>query len=232
MDGSPLDSSGMSRRTIQLDAPVHEWLMAHTLREVPIMRELREAMEDHPEGEMQTSPEQVQLLGVLLKTMQARRVIEVGVFTGYSAMGMAMALPDDGVVVACDLDPQHMAVAQSWWDRGGVSDRIIPRVGPAAESLAAMIEAGEAGTYDFIYVDADKEGYPSYYEQGLELLRPGGLLTFDNMLRGGRVADPEVNDESTVATRELAAKLLEDDRVEYSLNPIGDGLAIAMLKHA
>ncbi|MEE2906956.1 MAG: class I SAM-dependent methyltransferase [Planctomycetota bacterium] len=220
----------MSRRTIQLDTPIHEWLMTHSLRETPIQRELRDAMEGHPEGEMQTSPEQVQLLAVLLKTMRASRVIEVGVFTGYSALGMAMALPDDGVLVACDLDPDHMAVALEWWDRAGVSDRIQPRVGPAADSLAAMIEAGESGTYDFIYVDADKEGYPAYYELGLQLLRPGGLLTFDNMLRGGRVADPEVNDESTVATRELAAKLLTDDRVEYSLNPIGDGLAIAMLK--
>ncbi|MCH2132990.1 MAG: class I SAM-dependent methyltransferase [Phycisphaerales bacterium] len=220
----------MSRRTIQLDMPVHQWLMTHSLRETPIQRELRDAMEGHPEGEMQTSPEQVQLLSVLLKTMQASRVIEVGVFTGYSAMGMAMSLPDDGVLVACDLSPEHMAVAQEWWDRAGVSDRIQPRVGPAADSLAAMIDAGEAGTYDFIYVDADKTGYPEYYELGLQLLRPRGLLTFDNMLRGGRVADPEINDESTVATRELAAKLLADDRVEYSLNPIGDGLAIAMLR--
>ena len=202
--------------------------MTHSLRETPIQHELRMAMEGHPEGEMQTSPEQVQLLALLLRTMKASRVIEVGVFTGYSAMGMAMALPDDGLVVACDLSSEHMAVAQEWWDRAGVSNRIQPRVGPASESLTQLLEAGEAGTYDFIYCDADKTGYPEYYELGLQLLRPGGLLTFDNMLRGGRVADPEVDDESTVATRELAAKLLADERVDYSLNPIGDGLAIAM----
>ena len=221
----------MSRRTIQLDAPVHEWLLENSLRETPVQAQLRDAMDDHPEGEMQTSPEQVQLLALILKTMQARRVIEVGVFTGYSAMGMAMALPDDGVLVACDLSPEHMAVAKSWWDRAGVSDRIVPRVGPAIESLQAMLADGQGGTYDFMYFDADKEAFLEYYELGLRLLRPGGLLTFDNMLRGGQVADPSVTDSSTLATRALAKLLLADDRVEYSLNPIGDGLALAMLKH-
>ena len=220
----------MSRRTIQLDEPVHEWLLENSLRETPVQAQLRDAMDDHPEGEMQTSPEQVQLLALILKTMQARRVIEVGVFTGYSAMGMAMALPDDGVLVACDLSPEHMAVAKSWWDRAGVSDRIVPRVGPAIESLQAMLADGQGGTYDFMYFDADKEAFLEYYELGLRLLRPGGLLTFDNMLKGGRVADPSVTDSSTEATRALAKKLLGDDRVEYSLNPIGDGLALAMLK--
>jgi len=204
--------------------------MENSLRETPVQAQLRDAMDGHPEGEMQTSPEQVQLLALLLKTMNARRVIEVGVFTGYSAMGMAMALPDDGVLVACDLSPDHMAVAQSWWDRAGVSDRIVPRVGPAIESLEAMLADGQGGTYDFMYFDADKEAFLEYYELGLKLLRPGGLLTFDNMLKGGRVADPSVTDSSTEATRALAKKLLGDDRVEYSLNPIGDGLALAMLK--
>lgn len=204
--------------------------MENSLRETPVQAQLRAAMDDHPEGEMQTSPEQVQLLALLLKTMNARRVIEVGVFTGYSAMGMAMALPDDGVLVACDLSPDHMAVAQSWWDRAGVSERIEPRIGPAIESLEAMLADGQGGTYDFMYFDADKEAFLEYYELGLKLLRPGGLLTFDNMLKGGRVADPSVTDTSTEATRALAKKLLGDDRVEYSLNPIGDGLALAMLK--
>lgn len=204
--------------------------MENSLRETPVQAQLRAAMDDHPEGEMQTSPEQVQLLALLLKTMNARRVIEVGVFTGYSAMGMAMALPEDGVLVACDLSPDHMAVAQSWWDRAGVSDRIVPRVGPAIESLEAMLADGEGGTYDFMYFDADKEAFLEYYELGLRLLRPGGLLTFDNMLKGGRVADLSVTDPSTEATRSLARKLLADERVEYSLNPIGDGLALAMLK--
>ena len=204
--------------------------MQNSLRETPVQAQLRAAMDGHPEGEMQTSPEQVQLLALLLKMMNARRVIEVGVFTGYSAMGMAMALPDDGVLVACDLSSDHMAVAQSWWDRAGVSERIEPRIGPAIESLEAMLADGQGGTYDFMYFDADKEAFLEYYELGLKLLRPGGLLTFDNMFRGGRVADPSVTDASTEATRSLARKLLEDDRVEYSLNPIGDGLAIAMLK--
>ena len=204
--------------------------MENSLRETPVQAQLRAAMDDHPEGEMQTSPEQVQLLALLLKTMNARRVIEVGVFTGYSAMGMAMALPEDGVLVACDLSPDHMAVAESWWIEPGCPIESCLAWDLAIESLEAMLADGEGGTYDFMYFDADKEAFLEYYELGLRLLCPGGLLTFDNMLKGGRVADLSVTDPSTEATRSLARKLLADERVEYSLNPIGDGLVLAMLK--
>jgi predicted O-methyltransferase YrrM len=218
----------MSRRTLQLEQPVHEWLMAHGLRETPVQQALRDAMEGHPDGGMQTSAEQVQLLALLLKSINARRVIEVGVFTGYSALGMAMALPPGGRLIACDVSLEHMDVAQQWWQRAGLLDRIEPRVGPAAQTLETMLQVGEAGTYDFIYVDADKAGYPAYYELGLQLVRPGGLLAFDNMFRGGDVADPDVTDPDTVATRTLAIQLLADERIDYSLIPIGDGLALAL----
>ena len=220
----------MSRQTLPVDSALHEWLLEHGLRESSVQRALRVEMVAHPEGQMQTSPEQVQLLAFLLKTMAATRVIEVGVFTGYSALGMAMALPAGAVLVACDSSGEHMDVAQGWWRRAGVSDRIEPRVGPATESLQALINEGGAGSFDFMYVDADKTGYGDYYEFGLHLLRPGGVMAFDNMLRSGRVADDSIQDASTVAIRALADRMRDDDRVEYSLLPIGDGLALAMVR--
>ena len=228
--GASLYAIFMSRQTLPIDSALHEWLLGHGLRESPIQRELRAEMAAHPEGQMQTSPEQVQFLSFLLKTMAASRVIEVGVFTGYSALGMAMALPADGLLIACDLSAEHMAVAREWWSRAGVADRIEPRVAPATETLRHLIKEGHAGTFDLMYVDADKTGYDDYYELGLQLLRRGGVLAFDNMLRAGRVADAAVQDASTVAIRELACKLRDDDRVEYSLLPIGDGLGLAMAR--
>ena len=217
----------MSRQTIQLDDRTHEWLCTTTLRETPLQERLRNAMDDHPEGEMQTSPEQVQFLALLIEAIGARRVIEVGVFTGYSALGMALGLPEDGSLIACDTSEEYMAVAQSWWDQAGVSNRIEPRVGPASETLDALISGGQSGTFDLAYIDADKTGYSGYYHQCLQLVRSGGLITFDNMLRGGRVADPTIDDASTVATRALVQELQADDRVAFSLLPIGDGLGLA-----
>jgi predicted O-methyltransferase YrrM len=228
--GASLYAIFMSRQTLPLDAALHEWLLGHGPQESSIQRELRAEMATHPEGNMQTAPEQVQFMSFLLKMMAAKRVIEVGVFTGYSALGMAMALPEDGLLIACDLSAEHMAVAKQWWSRGGVAGRIEPRVGPATETLRQLIDAGHIGSFDFIYVDADKTGYDDYYELGLQLLRPGGVMSFDNMLRSGHVADATVQDESTVAIRALAAKMRDDDRVAYSLLPIGDGLGLAMAR--
>jgi caffeoyl-CoA O-methyltransferase len=206
------------------------WIMQHGLRESSIQHSLREEMASHPEGEMQTSPEQVQLLSFLMKMMAANRVIEVGVFTGYSALGMAMALPASGVLVACDNSAEYMDIARDWWRRAGVSDRIEPRVGPAIESLQALLDEGHGGSFDFMYVDADKPGYGDYYEFALQLLRPGGVMAFDNMLRSGHVADDSIQDASTVAIRALADRMQDDNRVEYSLLPIGDGLGLAMVR--
>lgn len=218
----------MSRESIQLVDDMRSWLHEHSLRETPVQRELREAMESHPHGEMQTSPEQVQFMAMLVSAIGGRRALEVGVFTGYSAMAIAHALPVDGELVACDVSEEYMAIAQTWWAKDGVADRITPRVGPAVDSLEAMLAAGEAGTYDFMYVDADKQSSEQYYELGLQLLRTGGILGIDNMFRGGRVSKPSENDESTVATRALAKKLVADERIAYTLVPIGDGLAVAL----
>lgn len=220
----------MSRETIQFGAALQAWVISNGGRESATQRDLRSAMATYPDGEMQTSPEQVQFLSFLIKVMSATRVIEVGVFTGYSALGMAMALPEDGVLLACDLSDEYMAVAKEWWARAGVDRRIEPKIGPATVTLERLIAEGHAGTFDFMYIDADKPGYDAYYELGLKLLRPGGVMGFDNMLRSGRVVDETIQDESTVSIRKLAAKMRDDDRVAYSLIPIGDGLGLAMLR--
>lgn len=217
----------MSRESIHLDDALQAWLHEHSLRETDVQRALREAMESHPHGEMQTSPEQVQFMAMLISAIGGKRAIEVGVFTGYSAMAIAHALPADGELIACDVSEEYMAIAQTWWVKDGVADRITPRLGPAAESLEAMLADGEGGTYDFMYVDADKESSDRYYELGLQLLRPGGIIGIDNMFRGGRVVDPDANDSSTIATRAIAKKLVNDERIAYTLVPIGDGLALA-----
>lgn len=218
----------MSARTGHLDEAMQSWLHEHSLRETDVQRELRASMEIHPEGEMLTSPEQVQLMALMAKSIGAKRALEVGVFTGYSALGIAAALPTGGTLIACDLSAEFMAIARDWWEKAGVAEKIESRIGPGEESMRALLEEGMGGTIDFIYVDADKPGYETYYELGLELLRPGGIIGLDNMFQGGTVAEMSNDTENTVAIRALARQLLSDDRVDYSLLPVGDGLGIAL----
>jgi len=204
--------------------------MENSLRETPVQAQLRAAMDDHPEGEMQTSPEQTQFLFFLARSLNATRAIEVGVYTGASAMAIASALPHEGRLVACDISDEHLQTAMATWKAAGVDVRIESRIGPAVDTLTAMLDEPEAGHYDFMYVDADKENSLNYYELGLKLLRTGGIICIDNMFRGGDVTDASCIDESTVATRELARFLLSDERVDYSLVPIGDGLALMRIR--
>ena len=221
----------MSRETGSLSTDMQSWLHEHSLRETEVQRALRLEMASHAEGGMQTSPEQAQFMGLLIAGIGGRRAIDVGVFTGYSALAIAHALPPGGELVACDISEAYMEVARSWWERDGMSDRITSRVGPAVESLQAMLDEGQAGTYDFMYVDADKESSPAYYELGLELLRPGGFIGIDNMFLGGKVVEPSEDGSNVIATREIARTLHDDKRVNYSLVPVGDGLALAMKRH-
>jgi len=220
----------MSTRTL-----AHERI-ADYLTELARMREpahlagLRERTARMAEGEMQISPEQGQLLALLVHMTGARRAIEVGTFTGYSSTCMAEALGSEGRLVCCDVSEDWTDLAREVWREAGVEERVDLRIAPASESLAAMIEAGEAGTYDLAFVDADKPGYPGYYEQLVELLRPGGVIAFDNMFRGGGVfAEPgtERGDEpGNAALRELNLALYRDGRVEPCLLPLGDGLML------
>lgn len=217
----------MSTHTIQLSSAVRDYLLSTTVRESKALAVIREQTAALPGARMQTSPEQGQLLGLIVELMGARRCLEVGVFTGYSALAVAEALPDDGLLVACELDPEYARVAQGHLDAAGVSDRVDLRVGPALQTLDGLIEGGEAESFDFAYVDADKVHYDAYYERALKLVRPGGLVALDNMLWGGSVADPENVQESTQAIRAVNAKVGRDPRVTVSLVPIGDGLLLA-----
>lgn len=216
----------MTRQTLPLDDSLYEYLLANSLREHPDLAALREATRTHPRASMQIAPEQGQLMALLVKLLGARRTIEVGVFTGYSALAVALALPDDGRILACDISDEYTRVAREYWQRAGVAHKIELVLAPAAQTLAARIAAGEAQAYDFAFIDADKTGYDGYYEQCLQLLRAGGLIAIDNVLRGGAVARPADSDD-TRALQALNAKLHRDERIDLALVPIADGLTLA-----
>jgi caffeoyl-CoA O-methyltransferase len=217
----------MSRRTLILDDELYRYLLAQSLREHPAQAALRAATAAHPHAGMQISPEQGQFMALLVKLLGARRTLEVGVFTGYSALTVALALPDDGQVLACDISDEYTRVGRPYWEQAGVAAKIDLRLGPARATLDARLAAGEAGRYDFAFIDADKTGYDAYYERCLQLLRPGGLIAIDNTLWDGKVAHPAPGDADTAALQALNAKLHGDVRVDVSLLPIGDGLTLA-----
>ena len=219
----------MSRRTLSIDDRLYQYILDASLREHPTLAELRAATRDHPHSNMQISPEQGQLLALLVKLIGARRTIEVGVFTGYSALAVALALPDDGRVLACDISDEYTRVGRPYWQRAGVAEKIDLVLEPAAATLDARLAAGEAGRYDFAFIDADKPNYDNYYERCLKLLRAGGLVAFDNTLWSGKVADrvDAQQDPDTAALQALNLKLRDDSRIDVSLLPIGDGMTLA-----
>jgi len=206
--------------------PLYEYVLDHT-REPGVLAELRAETHRRNGSQMQISPEQGAFMRVLALMLGARKCIDVGVFTGYSSLSVALALPEGGTLVACDVDPATMAVAQEFWDRAGVSGRVVPRLGRAAETLRELAEdPAEAGTYDLVFLDADKRGYCEQYELALALLRPGGCVGVDNVLWYGKVADPARMDKNTEAIRALNALAVQDPRVDASLVPIGDGMML------
>lgn len=217
----------MSNRSIDLSDALYDYLLATSLREPEVMRRLRAETAGLPGSMMQIAPEQGQFMALLVQLMGARRCLEIGTFTGYSALAVARALPADGRLVACDVDAETMAIGRRYWDEAGVAGKIDSRIGPAVETLDEMLNAGEAESYDFAFIDADKSNYDDYYERALKLLRPGGLIAVDNVLWGGSVIDPGKKDPDTLAIRALNEKIKEDDRVVCSLVPIGDGLMLA-----
>ena len=217
----------MTRRTIDLDDRLYDYLLSVSLREPGVLERLREETAAHPKAEMQISPEQGQFMAFLIRLIDARRTLELGVFTGYSALSAALALPPDGEVVACEIDEEYAAVARGWWEEAGVDLKIDLRLGPALETLDELLAGGEAGTFDLAFVDADKNKYLVYYERCLRLVRPGGLILFDNTLWGGAVADPEVADEATESLRAFNVHLHADERIDLSLLPVSDGLTLA-----
>jgi predicted O-methyltransferase YrrM len=214
-----------NRRTI-VDETLHHYLVAHSVREHPAQAALREATRTLPQAGMQIGPEQAQFMALLVRLMGARRAVEVGVFTGYSALSVALALPDDGYLLACDVSDAFTRVGRPFWEQAGVAHKIDLRLAPAIETLDAQLAKGEAGRFDFAFIDADKSSYDAYFERCLALLRPGGLIAIDNVLWGGAVARPADGDD-TRALQVLNAKLHGDERIDVAIVPIGDGVTLA-----
>ncbi|MDQ2947394.1 MAG: class I SAM-dependent methyltransferase [Acidobacteriota bacterium] len=211
-----------------LDPKLYEYIVANSVRESDLLRRLRAETGARPNAVMQISADQGQFFVLLMHLLKARKTLEIGVFTGYSSLAVALALPADGKVVACDISEEYTAVARRYWQEAGVAGKIDLRIAPAAETLHVRIQDGQEGTFDFAFIDADKTGYAEYFELCLRLLRSGGLIALDNMLQSGKVIDPAVNDKDTVAIRELNARLVEDRRVVVSLLPIADGVTLAV----
>ena len=217
----------MSSRNGFIETHIYDYILANSLRDRDELKRLRQETQAMPMGGMQISPDQGQFMGLLVELIGAKRIVEVGTFTGYSSIAMALALPADGRLIACDVSDEFTRIAQRYWQEAGVADKIELRLGPAVATLDEILAAGEAGCFDMAFIDADKENYDAYYERCLQLLRPGGLILIDNVLWGGRPADVNEQDESTVAIRALNVKIRADERVTASLLSIGDGLTLA-----
>lgn len=213
-----------------LPEPLEQYLFDVLSPRTEVQERLRRETRAHPRASMQIGPDQGLLLGFLVKLLGARRVVEVGTFTGYSALAMAMALPPGGRVLCCDISEEYTSVARRYWEEAGVADRIDLRLAPAGETLARLLETEGPGSQDLAFIDADKPGYDGYYEACLRLLRPGGLVALDNVLWSGRVADPAVSDADTVALRALNLKVRDDARVDAVVLSVGDGLTLARKK--
>jgi predicted O-methyltransferase YrrM len=217
----------MSDVTINFTPELYQYFQRNSVREPEVLTKLREQTQKMSMSQMQISPEQGQFMGFLVEVMGASKTLEVGVFTGYSTLSVALALPINGKVVACDINVEWTKIAQKYWHMAGMADKIDLRLAPALETLDSLLGQGEAGTFDFAFIDADKANYMNYYEKTLQLVRPGGVIAIDNTLWSGKVADPSVLDRDTVMIRELNAALVKDERITLSMLPIGDGLSLA-----
>jgi predicted O-methyltransferase YrrM len=219
----------MANSYLGLDERIEDYLMNNSLREPDVLRRLREeTIANNPHAEMAVAPIQGQFMALLVKLIGAVKGLEVGVFTGYSSLCAALALPPNGYIVACDVSEEWTSVARRYWVEAGVADKITLRLGPAVETLDELLRDGQAGTFDFAFIDADKPNYDNYYERALKLVRRGGLIIFDNMLWSGKVADPSIQDSDTVALRALNEKLHHDERVFVSLLPLRDGVSLVV----
>lgn len=217
--------------TTGMDEGLRSYMLAHGMEETPELRAIRELTHAKTKvPAMQISPEQGSLMQVMARALGVKRYLEVGVFTGYSALSVALALPDDGQVVACDVSEEWTSMAKPHWESAGVAHKIDLRLAPAADTLAGLVEEGQAGTFDMMFIDADKENYDRYYELGLKLVRPGGMIMIDNVLWGGSVIDSADQRDSTTAIRAINSKVKSDDRVWSTIIPVGDGITLAVRK--
>jgi caffeoyl-CoA O-methyltransferase len=220
----------MSLQSIGLDERLYRYLLDVSLREADVLRRLRAETAERENASMQIAPEQGQFMALLVELIGAERTLEIGSFTGYSALAVALALPPHGRVIACEVSQEYATIARRWWDQAGVAEKIELHVEPAIETLDRMLEDGLGRRFDFAFIDADKQGYLDYWERCLRLVRRGGLIAVDNVLWDGRVADPANAEESTQAIRAFNARVRDDERVDLSLVPIGDGLTLARVR--
>ena len=218
----------MGKESLELDNQLYQYLLSVSLREAEVLTRLRRETSQHPASIMQIAPDQGQFMALLIKLLGAKKTLDIGVFTGYSSLAVALALPEDGRVVACDRDPQATAIASRYWREAGVEHKIDLRLAPALDTLDELIDRGQADSFDFAFIDADKRNYDNYYERALTLLRPGGMVAIDNVLWFGSVVDPEDTDKRTIAIREFNQKLHQDRRVDISMLAIADGLTLAL----
>ncbi|HEU0140734.1 MAG TPA: class I SAM-dependent methyltransferase [Bryobacteraceae bacterium] len=220
----------MSLTNTPVDARLWAYIQDVSRREPDLLRRVREETARLPEAHMQITPEQGQFLGLLVRLLEATQVLEVGVFTGYSSLSLALALPDHGRIVACDRSEEFTSMARRYWREAGVEHKIDLRLGPALDTLDGLLSERRKGTFDLAFIDADKQNYDNYYERALLLIRPGGLIAIDNVLWHGVVIDETTNDDSTIAIRTFNRKIHQDDRVWVSMVPIGDGLTLVLKK--
>ena len=217
----------MSNKTLGLSDEVYEYLLSVSLKETEVQASLRKYTSELPNAEMQIAPEQGQLMTLLVQALHVKNIIEIGVFTGYSSLCMAMALPDDGKIIACDNNEEYIKIARQYWDKAGVSDKIKPAISPAIETLDKLIQNEETGNYDLVFIDALKSEYIDYYERSLKLIKTGGVILVDNVLWYGKPAYPDEHEDATEAIRKFNNHIYNDDRIKFSMLPIGDGLTIA-----
>lgn len=223
-------SESSSIGDLNMSGALWEYIRSVTLREPEVLRRLREETARYPNSNLQISAEQGQFMGLLMHLIRARRTIEIGVYTGYSALAVALGLPEDGQVIACDINNDWTSVGRRYWREAGVEGKIDLRLGPALATLDGLIASGQAGQFDFVFIDADKTNYANYYERALVLLRPGGLIGVDNVLWYARVIDASFDDPDTRAIREFNRQLKDDDRIWLSMLAVRDGLTLACKK--
>ncbi|WP_342147476.1 class I SAM-dependent methyltransferase [Rickettsiella endosymbiont of Aleochara curtula] len=216
----------MSNQTINLSNTLHQYMLSVSVREPAILKSLRETTQQLSSHGMQISPEQGQLMAFLIELTGAKKTLEIGVYTGYSALVVALALPEMGKIIACDINTETTSIAQDFWQKAGVSNKIDLKLAPALDTLDNLIKQNHSDSFDFIFIDADKQNYLNYYERSLILLRPGGLMLVDNVLWSGRVADTHAHDKQTLAIREFNQAIYQDKRISMCLIPIGDGLTL------
>jgi len=218
----------MTNKSIGLDEQIYQYFCQVSLREPDILQKLRQETATHPQANMQIAPEQGQFMALLIQLMGAKKALEIGVFTGYSALAVALALPEDGKLIACDVSEEFTAIARSYWQQAGIDSKITLHIAPALTTLEQLLNNGEANTFDFVFIDADKNNYINYYEKSLTLLRTGGLIAVDNVLWSGQVANPQNQENLTRSIRQFNDYLTQDDRITLSLVPIADGLTLAV----